>query len=326
MPPAPMGGSALAAISSNAQATEVLASIFVAKQFPRDLGEVTMNMNQSCSRMKLAQAARYSYPRGGSRVEGASIRLAEALLSSWGNAEAGWMELSTHWDAKGAKGQGCKVSLCRSYCFDKQTNVRREINFEVPHVRFSRQGATILDDARDVYELCANQASRRIRACILQIIPSWLVDEALERVDETLEKGDKRPLPDKIRSMLAAFASIGVTREQIEKRIAHKAEASSATELVNLGKIYTSIQDGMSSAHQEFPEENKVKITDAPIDTAPAPSPKKKPIEAKFENAQTVAVPVITRKDIVLDDDDKLNPNLFEVDDYAQDVPTYFED
>lgn len=129
------GGGALAAMTSNAAVTSVLASIWIAKQFPRDLAEVTARMNQACSRLTLAQSATYAFPRGGTTVEGPSIRLAEALIGAWGNAEAGWKEVARHWDPKGADGKGCMVSECVAFCFDKETNVRREISFTVNHTR-----------------------------------------------------------------------------------------------------------------------------------------------------------------------------------------------
>ena len=102
-------------MTSNAAVTSVLASIWIAKQFPRDLVEVTARMNQACSRLTLAQSATYALPRGGTTVEGPSIRLAEALIGAWGNAEAGWKEVARHWDPKGADGSGCNVSECLAY-------------------------------------------------------------------------------------------------------------------------------------------------------------------------------------------------------------------
>ena len=197
---APAGGGALAAITGNAAVTEVLASIWIAKQFPRDLAEVTARMNQACSRLTLAQSATYAFPRGGTTVEGPSIRLAEALIGAWGNAEAGWKEVARHWDPKGADGNGCMVSECVAFCFDKETNVRREISFTVNHTRDKNEyegGKKVmkrvaLESERDVYELCANMASRRIRACILQVLPGWLTEEALA----TTKKGaGERRLP-----------------------------------------------------------------------------------------------------------------------------------
>lgn len=279
------GGGALAAISGNAAVTSVLASIWIAKQFPRDLAEVTSRMNQACSRLTLAQSATYAYPRGGTTVEGPSIRLAEALISAWGNAEAGWKEVGRHWDAQGADGNGCNVSECVAFCFDKETNVRREISFSVPHTRDKNEtdsrgkktGKMLrvpLDSERDIYELCANMASRRIRACILQVMPGWLTEEALEVVARTLENGDKRPLPDMIRSMEAKFREYGVSRSQLERNLGHGLEETTKPEIVRLGKVFNSIAEGMVRVKDVFPpdEQNNAKEPNIPSVSATASS------------------------------------------------------
>lgn len=258
------GGGALAAITGNAAATSVLASIWVAKQFPRNLAEVTARMSQACSRLSLAQSATYAFPRGGTTVEGPSIRLAEALISAWGNAEAGWREVARHWDPQGADGLGCNVSECVAFCFDKETNVRREIAFTVNHTRDKSEvdsrgrktGKMLrvpLDSERDVYELCANMASRRIRACILQVLPGWLVDEALEVTAKAIKEGDTRPLADVARSMEAKFLELGVTRDQLVANLGHSIEEITRQDVVRLGKIYNSIKEGMVYVKEVFP-------------------------------------------------------------------------
>lgn len=242
-------GSALTTITSNATVTQELASIYIAKQFPRDLALVTANMQAACSRTSLAEHATYSYPRGGTAVSGVSIRLAEALLSSWGNAASGWKEVARHYDAKKA----CMVSECIAFAFDKENNLRSEIAFTVPHIRNTRKGDIKLEDERDIYELCANMSARRRRACILQILPAWLVEEAMETVNATLERGDgKKPLPDLIRSMEAKFKALGVTRPQLEKNLGHPLEETTRQEVRNLGQSYNAIQDGQVRASDIF--------------------------------------------------------------------------
>ncbi len=299
-PSAPVAGNALATIASNEATNQVLASIWIAKQFPRSLAEVTLRINDACARVRLAQVATYSYPRGGQTVTGASIRLAEQLLSCYGNAEAGWLELSRRFDPSGARGQGCNVSTCRAYCFDKEANIKREIAFDVPHVRESgkepNKKVSVLNDPRDIYELCANMASRRIRACILQVIPSHLTDEALEKCAATLRKNDKsKPLVDRIREMEARFAAIGVTREMLECRLGHSLAECVVTEVVELGGVHNSIRDGYTRIKDVFPmphveasaavvEPSIAQVTSAPLKeankkptrsrvTAPAPAP-----------------------------------------------------
>ena len=233
-------------------------------------------------------------------MEGPSIRLAEALISAWGNAEAGWKEVARHWDPKGADGNGCNVSECVAYCFDKETNVRREISFSVPHTRDKNETDSrgkktgkmlrvALDNERDIYELCANMASRRIRACILQVVPGWLTEEALEIVSATLKKDDNaEKLPERIQSMEAKFLELGVSRSQLEKKLGHSLEPNDMTmaEVYRLGRVYTSIADGMIRMNDVFPTEEQSEMKDPNIPSVPeAPAPSPDPASNNFKDA-----------------------------------------
>lgn len=243
------GGNALAAVTSNEKVVETLASIFIAKNFPRDLAEVTANMNAACRRVSLAQKAVYTYPRGGSSVEGPSVHLADALLGAWGNAESGWREISRSRDNK----KGCMVSECVAYCFDKQTNNKHEISFSVPHWRDTKKGGYPLTDERDIYELCANMAARRRRAAILRVLPAWLVEEALSTTNDTLRHADGNvPLEDLVRRMEAKFSTFGVTRAMLEQKLGHNLQATTRNELVTLGKHYNALEGGHARVDELF--------------------------------------------------------------------------
>lgn len=274
-------GNALAAIASNAEVTTVMASIYVAKQFPRNLAMATAEMNQNCGRLNLAKKATYSYARGGSAIEGPSIRLAEVLMGAWGNMEAGWREISRHFDAKSGK----MVSECSAFAFDKQSNTRTEIAFSVPHWRDTKRGGYAITDERDIYELCANMAARRKRAAILSILPSWFVEEALEEVNKTLKKDMAgKSIPDMVRGMEAKFVVYGVTREMLEKNLGHPIEECTRDELVRLGKNYTAISDGAIRVSDIFPQEEEKPVVaaaatvkkDATVDAQPVVTERKK--------------------------------------------------
>ena len=75
------------------QAQEVQAAMVIAKRFPRDEVESYNRIMQSCKRKSLAESAMYEYPRGGTKVTGPSIRLAEAMAQNWGNLDFGITEL-----------------------------------------------------------------------------------------------------------------------------------------------------------------------------------------------------------------------------------------
>jgi hypothetical protein len=198
---------------------------------------------QACGRRRLAEESQYEYPRGGETVTGPSIRLAEALAQNWGNMDFGIVELEQR------KGE----STVMAYAWDLETNTRQTKIFNVPHTRHTRKGSYDLKDPRDVYELVANQGARRLRACILGVIPGDVVEAAVEKCNKTLSSaaGDK-PLVDRVRTMLEAFSEQGVTQDMIEGKLRHKAATISEIELGRLRKIFASIRDGMSVREDHF--------------------------------------------------------------------------
>ena len=220
---------------------EVQAQFVIAKKFPRNQHESYMAIIEACKRPFLAEQAMYAYPRGKTLVKGPSIRLAETLAQCWGNLDCGVREIS----------QFNGVSVAEAYAIDLQTNTRITKVFHVPHKRDTKQGTTKLIDSRDIYELVANKGARRLRACILGIIPGDVIEAAVERCAKTLESSDV-PIGEQIRKMIAAFDELGVKVEHLEKRLGHNLDATIPQEIVNLKTIYKSIKDGMATREQFF--------------------------------------------------------------------------
>lgn len=220
---------------------EVQAAYVIAKKFPRDQEKAYLDIINACKRPLLAEQAMYAYPRGGTLVKGPSIRLAEALAQAWGNLDCGVREIS----------QSNGVSVAEAYAIDLQTNTRITKAFHVKHVRDTKKGRQTLTDARDIYELVANQGARRLRACILGIIPGDVIEAAVDRCAKTLESSDV-PIGDQIKKMVVAFDEMGVKPEHIEKRLGHKLDVTIPSEIVTLKSIYKSIKDGMATREQFF--------------------------------------------------------------------------
>lgn len=209
------------------QAQEVQGAMVIAKRFPRDEVESFNRIMQSCKRKSLAESAMYEYPRGGTKVSGPSIRLAEAMAQNWGNIDFGITELE----------QKNGESQVMAYAWDLETNTRQVKIFSVPHVRGTKKGNVPLTDPRDVYEMVANQGARRLRSCILGIIPGDVVEAAVKQCEDTLINGEKKPLIDLVRDMAAIFQNeFGVPLDAIEKYIGCKSEAFSMRDLVRLKK------------------------------------------------------------------------------------------
>src|SRR5690625_3413878 len=185
----------MAQSSASREMEEVKGQIFMARQFPRNVFQSEQRILDACKRPSLAETAIYSYPRGGTKVEGPSIRLAEVLAQNWGNLAFGVKELE----------QKEGESVAMAYAWDLETNVRQEKVFTVPHIRYTRSGIKKLTDPRDIYEMVANNGARRLRACILGIIPGDIVDKAVEECNRTLSGGNQGPLKDRLGNALKAF-------------------------------------------------------------------------------------------------------------------------
>lgn len=233
---------ATAQVEQSRSIAEVQAAVVLAKQFPRDKFTAVNMILKDCERFTLAEKATYAYPRGGQTVKGASIRLAESIAQAWGNLDYGVRELEQH--------DG--FSEMQAYCWDLETNVRSTINFTVKHERHTKQGKRVLTDPRDIYEMTANQASRRVRSRILAIIPGDVIEKALGKCEATIKNGNGIPFEDRVQTMVRAFSSFGIGVLDIEKKLGHPLKNMDADELADMISIGNSIKDNHKNKYEFF--------------------------------------------------------------------------
>ena len=237
----PQQNQAMIEVEQQRAISEVQGAIILAKKFPRNQIEAMDRIITACQRPALAEQAVYEYARGGSAISGPSIRLAEAIAQNWGNIQFGIKELE----------QRNGESTVEAFCWDMETNTRQVKTFQVKHERSTKKGKYALEDARDIYEIVANQGARRLRACILGIIPGDVIDAAVNQCDQTL-KAKADTSPDALKKLVEVFGVFNVTKEQIEKRIQRRLDTITPAQLIQLRKIYNSIKDGMSGAADWF--------------------------------------------------------------------------
>ena len=230
------------AIESSRAVAEAQGKLLIAKKFPRNETEAFAKAIQSCQRPGLASKAFYSYPRGKETVTGVTIRFAEELARCYGNLDYGIKELSN------SDGQ----SEMQAYCWDLETNTMSLQNFTNKHIRESKYGNTELKSQRDIYELNANMGARRLRSRILAILPPDLVEECIQECRRTLAGDNSTPIIDRINKMVVAFQKIGVSKEQLEKRLKHTVESVTEEELVELTGIYNGIRTKETKVSEWF--------------------------------------------------------------------------
>jgi hypothetical protein len=276
-PPPPIQSGALALAEQSRATQEVQASLVIAKKFPRDEVNAIERIKNSCRRPTLAGQAVYQFARGGQTIEGPSIRLAEAVAQQWGNITFGFRVTSTYRDDKGVM-----VSEVEAYAWDLETNTKRPAQFSVRHWRDTKQGGYELKEERDVYELIANMAQRRVRACIMAVIPGDVFEDAVEVCNETL-KADADNSPEAQAKIVAAFAKYGIGKDQLEAKIQRKLDAIQPAQVVNLRKILSSIKDGVATPGDFFEVSKKEGVNVPVIEVDPAKPKKVKQSPAAVE-------------------------------------------
>ena len=225
------------------QVQEVQGAMVIAKKFPRDEAKAFDRILKACQRKGLAEDANYTYPRGTEKVSGPTIRLAEAIAQNWGNIDYGVIELD---NKNGA-------SELMAYAWDLETNTRTTKIFTVKHWRDTKKGGYALTDSRDIYEATANFGARRVRACILGIIPGDVVDAAVEKCKETLRGQHKTSLEDRFKKMIASFEeNFMVGQKQIEEYLGYGVQGFSEEDFIKMQGVFRSLRDGMSTPADFF--------------------------------------------------------------------------
>ncbi len=230
------------AIEASRAIAEAQGKLVIAKRFPRNEVEAYAKAMEACQRPTMAAKAFYSFPRGGQTVAGPTIRFAEELARCWGNIDYGIKELSQD-DGK---------SEMQAYAWDLETNAQSVQNFTNPHQREQGKKMVTLTSQRDIYENNANMATRRLRSRILAILPSWFVEDAIEECKKTLAGHNDTPLIDRVKKMVVQFAKMGVTQEQIEKRLKRKIDTMNADDFTTFIGIYNAIKQGESKIADWF--------------------------------------------------------------------------
>jgi hypothetical protein len=222
---------------------EVQASIIIAKKFPRDIEVARQKIMTACQRKSLADKAIYCFPKGRSTVSGPSVKLARVIAQAYGNIDFGCRELTT------SDGE----SVVEAFAWDKESNAREVRTIRIKHEHKAHGNVKKLDDERDIYEHVMNKAQRRVRACILNIIPPDIVEDAVEWCRSTREGSNKEPLIDRVRNLAAAFKKyFGIDVGMIEERLGHSLDKTIESEFRTLYEIYITLKDGMSRREDYF--------------------------------------------------------------------------
>ena len=180
---------------------EIDIQISTAKAFPRSLTEFHRKaMSMATFNEDIAAACSYSLPRGGKSIDGASVRLAEIVCSSYGNIRAGARVISN--DGKTITAQGV--------CHDLETN--NSVTVEVKRKITDKYGKTFNEDMQVVTGNAA--CAIAYRNAVFKVVPAALVNDVYEKAKE-VARGTAETLTKRRDKAVVFFRELGVKDAQL---------------------------------------------------------------------------------------------------------------
>lgn len=228
---------------------EVDIQISTAKQYPRDLPQV-LNRIATYAMMdrETAEDCFYVLRRQGrdgaaSVIEGLSVRMAEIIASSWGN-----LRIQTR-----IVGNDGKMITAQAMCHDLETNVAvcKEVSRSIAY----KNGATYSQDMQIVTGNAA--ASIAFRNAVLSVIPKAVTKNIINQVKQ-VALGQSIDLEQSRQNVIAYFAKIGVTKEQILHYLGKNAvEEIDQQSIYELRATANAIKEGTTTVQETFVEPEK---------------------------------------------------------------------
>lgn len=227
-------------VAQDVSAAEIYQQIATARQFPRVITNFQRKLRDMATIDEaIARQCTYSMKRGGKLIEGPSIRFAEMVLNSWGNAYVAVRP--------GTAGE--RMVTAQAVFWDLESNVK--IGLESAR-RITKSNGDRYDD--DMIVVTGNAAgSVALRNCILRGVPKSLYIRA--HLDaQAVVMGDLKTLATKRLNALEWFSGVQVNEAQILAALGIEGIADiTGAHLVTLGGFRTAIEDEGRDPEEIFP-------------------------------------------------------------------------
>ncbi|KKM82234.1 hypothetical protein LCGC14_1321620 [marine sediment metagenome] len=268
--------------------SEVDIQIATAHRFPRSVDLFQKRATAlACMTKAIAGSMFYSVPRGGKRIIGPSIRLAEVVASTWGNLRCACRNI----------GEDDLTVTSIGMCHDLETNVA--ITMEYALRITDKKGKRYNED---MIVLAKNNASARgLRNAIFRVVPRAYVDEVCESAKK-IAVGDGATMVTIRENLLKWFADQGATEAQVLHLIGKEGVPDIDTnDVIFMRAVATGIKQGEQTVAEAFgpvPDPRK-KARISPLndsvgaaDKPPEPEEAEEPEEPEEpEEAEAIAEP-----------------------------------
>jgi hypothetical protein len=241
-------GVVVASGPANMTRGDVESQLDAAHKYPRSIKRVLAEATSIATLTEdIAARCIYTVPRGGKSLVGPSVRLAEIMMSAWGNMQVG---------ARVVDATDTEV-IAQGVAWDMEKNIR--IVVEQRRSIVGRSGQRFNDDMIAVTGSAA--ASIALRNAIFRVIPRAYVEKVYESARD-VSVGKATTIADKRTKLFTRFAQLGVTADRVLARVGKPSiDDVDLTDIEVLVGLGTAIKDGSTTIEEAFPEAR----TDAPV-------------------------------------------------------------
>lgn len=242
--------------------SEIDVQIATAKQYPRNLAQVLNNIETLATMdEETAAACFYTLRRQGKVIEGASVRMAEIIASSWGNLRVQARII----------GNDGKVITAQGVCHDLENNYATSV--EVKRRITGKDGKTFSEDMQVITGNAA--CAIAMRNALFKVVPTALVKKVIDKAKK-VSLGESMTLEQSRQKMLAYYKTIGVEEKQILDYLSiEKVDEIDIDMVIELRGLANAIKEGTTTVKEAF----EPKIDEQ----------KSKEVAEKFKNFDTEA-------------------------------------
>ena len=225
---------------SPATRQEIDIQVATAHRFPRSIKSFKQAaLEMATLDIETAAGCFYALPRGGKTIEGPSVRLAEIVLSAWGNIRADARVIDV----------GPTQITAEGMCWDLEKNVavRVQVKRRITDKHNNRY-------PEDMIVVTGNAACAiALRNAVFKVVPMMYTKD-IEAKAREVAIGDASTLSTRRAECIAAFGKMGVTQDRVLSAIG-KAGIDDVTldDLGTLRGMFTAIREGDTTVDEAFP-------------------------------------------------------------------------
>lgn len=219
---------------------EVDIQISTAKRYPRSIHKaIERSIKLATLNEDIAASCFYALPRDKKIIEGPSIRLAEIIMSAWGNLRVSARIIDI----------GDTFITAQAQAYDLETN--NAISIEVRRRITNKWGKRYNDD---MIVMTGNAGmSIAMRNAVFYLVPRSYIDPVYQAA-RNFAIGDAKTLAARRDKAIGIFQKMGVSLEQVLKTLGRDwIDDIVLEDIAVLTGIYTAIKDGETTIDTAFP-------------------------------------------------------------------------